>query len=55
MPLPIMRMTLLIYCFSYVGFTKEERLVGDAAKNQAAQNPENTIVRWIFLFSMVRC
>jgi len=28
---------------SYVGFTKEERLVGDAAKNQAAQNPENTI------------
>jgi len=28
---------------SYVGFTKDERLVGDAAKNQAAQNPENTI------------
>jgi len=28
---------------SYVGFTKDERLVGDAAKNQAAQNPENTV------------
>ncbi|KAE8221467.1 hypothetical protein CF319_g5186 [Tilletia indica] len=29
---------------SYVAFTEEdERLVGDAAKNQAAQNPENTI------------
>ena len=29
---------------SYVAFTDEnERLVGDAAKNQAAQNPENTI------------
>ena len=28
---------------SYVAFTDEERLVGDAAKNQASQNPENTI------------
>jgi len=28
---------------SYVGFTDEERLVGDAAKNQAASNPENTV------------
>nr|XP_027202891.1 heat shock 70 kDa protein cognate 4-like [Dermatophagoides pteronyssinus] len=28
---------------SYVAFTDNERLVGDAAKNQAAQNPENTI------------
>ncbi|CAK7264419.1 ATPase with role in protein import into the ER [Sporothrix epigloea] len=28
---------------SYVAFTEEERLVGDAAKNQAASNPENTI------------
>ncbi|PWN18283.1 heat shock protein 70 [Microstroma glucosiphilum] len=29
---------------SYVAFTPEdERLIGDAAKNQAAQNPENTI------------
>ncbi|XP_025100805.1 heat shock protein 70 B2-like [Pomacea canaliculata] len=28
---------------SYVAFTDTERLVGDAAKNQAAMNPENTI------------
>lgn len=29
---------------SYVAFTNEdERLVGDAAKNQAASNPENTM------------
>lgn len=28
---------------SYVAFTDEERLVGDAAKNQAAANPHNTI------------
>ncbi|CAK7264008.1 ATPase with role in protein import into the ER [Sporothrix epigloea] len=28
---------------SYVAFTEDERLVGDAAKNQAASNPENTI------------
>ncbi|CAG8450872.1 6744_t:CDS:2 [Diversispora eburnea] len=28
---------------SYVAFTDDERLVGDAAKNQAANNPENTI------------
>ncbi len=28
---------------SYVAFTDEERLVGDAAKNQAAANPYNTI------------
>ena len=28
---------------SYVAFTDNERLVGDSAKNQAAQNPENTI------------
>ncbi|CAG9943852.1 unnamed protein product [Clonostachys rosea f. rosea IK726] len=28
---------------SYVAFTDEERLVGDAAKNQAASNPFNTI------------
>ncbi|KAI3386423.1 hypothetical protein SNEBB_000930 [Seison nebaliae] len=28
---------------SYVAFTDEERLVGDAAKNQIASNPENTI------------
>ena len=28
---------------SYVAFTDEERLVGDAAKNQAASNPKRTI------------
>ncbi|VEU22568.1 DEKNAAC103593 [Brettanomyces naardenensis] len=28
---------------SYVAFTPEERLVGDAAKNQAALNPANTV------------
>ncbi|GAB6020729.1 Major heat shock 70 kDa protein Bb [Chamberlinius hualienensis] len=28
---------------SYVGFTDTERLIGDAAKNQVAMNPENTI------------
>jgi len=28
---------------SYVAFTEEERLIGEAAKNQAMRNPENTI------------
>lgn len=28
---------------SYVAFANGERLVGDAAKHQAAQNPTNTI------------
>nr|CAA45762.1 BiP [Schizosaccharomyces pombe] len=28
---------------SYVAFTEDERLVGEAAKNQAPSNPENTI------------
>ncbi|RHZ76472.1 hypothetical protein Glove_197g59 [Diversispora epigaea] len=28
---------------SYVAFTENERLIGDAAKNQAAMNPKNTI------------
>ena len=28
---------------SYVGFTDTERLIGDAAKNQVAVNPTNTI------------
>ena len=28
---------------SYVAFTHIERLVGDAAKNQAARNPTNSI------------
>ena len=28
---------------SYVAFSEHERLVGDAAKNQAAMNPKNTV------------
>ena len=28
---------------SYVGFTDTERLIGDAAKNQVAMNPHNTV------------
>ena len=28
---------------SYVAFTDNDRLIGDAAKNQASQNPKNTV------------
>jgi heat shock 70kDa protein 1/2/6/8 len=28
---------------SFVSFTSEERLIGEAAKNQAAMNPQNTV------------
>jgi L1 cell adhesion molecule like protein len=28
---------------SYVAFTESERLIGDAAKNQFARNPTNTV------------
>ena len=28
---------------SYVAFTDTERLLGDAARNQVAMNPENTL------------
>ncbi len=28
---------------SYVAFTDQETLVGDAAKNQVSRNPENTV------------
>jgi len=28
---------------SYVAFTEEERIIGDAAKNQTARNPTNTV------------
>ncbi|KAF9395632.1 70-kilodalton heat shock protein, partial [Mortierella sp. AD011] len=28
---------------SYVAFSEQERLIGDAAKNQAAMNPTNTV------------
>ena len=34
---------------SYVSFSDNERLIGDAAKNQVAMNPENTYVsRFVF-------
>ena len=34
---------------SFVSFTSEERLIGEAAKNQAAMNPANTVfdVKWV--------
>ncbi|MBE3042395.1 Hsp70 family protein [Candidatus Bathyarchaeota archaeon] len=28
---------------SFVSFNEKERLIGEAAKNQAAMNPENTV------------
>lgn len=28
---------------SFVSFTEQERLIGEAAKNQAAMNPVNTV------------
>ena len=28
---------------SFVSFTEDERLIGEAAKNQAAMNPANTV------------
>lgn len=37
---------------SYVAFTDSERLIGDAAKNQVAMNPANTVFgkfSWVFL------
>lgn len=48
---------------SYVAFTDTERLIGDAAKNQVAMNPTNTIFGKIFLHftlknfssSMIQC
>ena len=40
---------------SYVGFTDSERLIGDAAKNQVAMNPINTVFGTDFLFFLVIC
>lgn len=43
---------------SYVAFTDTERLIGDAAKNQVAMNPNNTIfgelpmLKYIFVVFM---
>ena len=36
---------------SYVAFTDTERLIGDAAKNQAAMNPSNSVFGKILLLS----
>jgi len=34
---------------SYVAFTDSERLIGDAAKNQVAMNPTNTVFgKWFY-------
>ena len=35
---------------SYVAFTDTERLIGDAAKNQVAMNPNNTIFGELLIF-----
>jgi molecular chaperone DnaK (HSP70) len=45
-PLPHFHSSRLTVCPqlpSFVSFTSEERLIGEAAKNQAAMNPENTV------------
>jgi len=39
---------------SFVAFTDDQRLIGDAAKNQAATNPENTVFG-IVLFCIPLC
>ena len=38
---------------SYVAFTDSERLIGDAAKNQVAMNPSNTIFGTLFSILLV--
>lgn len=41
---------------SYVAFTDTERLIGDAAKNQVAMNPTNTVFGEYFgLFCLCSC
>ncbi len=35
---------------SYVAFTSVERLLGDAAKNQVARNPTNSVFGNFFIF-----
>jgi molecular chaperone DnaK (HSP70) len=40
---------------SFVSFTSEERLIGEAAKNQAAMNPENTVFDVKYVFSSSLC
>lgn len=38
---------------SYVSFTDKERLIGEAAKNQAAMNPSNTVFGKFFIFYLL--
>jgi len=40
---------------SYVAFTDTERLIGDAAKNQVAMNPTNTIFGKSLSFLLLLC
>ena len=46
---------------SFVAFTDTERLIGDSAKNQVAQNPTNTVydakrvLLSIFFFRLFQC
>ena len=35
---------------SFVAFTQNQRLIGDAAKNQASANPQNTVFGTLLLF-----
>uniref|UniRef100_A0A165ZVQ3 Uncharacterized protein n=1 Tax=Daucus carota subsp. sativus TaxID=79200 RepID=A0A165ZVQ3_DAUCS len=39
---------------SYVAFTDTERLIGDAAKNQVAMNPINTVFGKILTLNCIR-
>jgi L1 cell adhesion molecule like protein len=36
---------------SFVAFTENQRLIGDAAKNQAAANPQNTVFGNFYSFT----
>jgi molecular chaperone DnaK (HSP70) len=36
---------------SYISFSDNERLIGDAAKNQVAMNPRNTFVHLFLLLT----
>jgi hypothetical protein len=42
---------------SFVSFTADERLIGEAAKNQAAMNPRNTVfdVKYVIHQDSMRC
>ena len=40
---------------SYVAFTDTERLIGDAAKNQVAMNPSNTVFGELVLYFEFSC